>query len=224
MSFTNRRITIFAGHYGSGKTTIALNYAFFLKNENNKTAICDLDIVNPYFRTVDSADLLKQNGIELISSKFAGSNLDVPSVSPDTQKIFDNKDLTAVVDLGGDDRGALALGRFAEAIKSENNYEMLMVINKYRPLTRDAQSVIEIKDEIENASKIKFTGIVNNSNLGNETTLENIHDSIEYAEEISQKISLPILMTAIREDLFKENISINNLFKINIFPKNIWKI
>lgn len=224
MSFTNRRITIFAGHYGSGKTTIALNYAFFLKNENNKTAICDLDIVNPYFRTVDSADLLKQNGIELISSKFAGSNLDVPSVSPDTQKIFDNKDLTAVVDLGGDDRGALALGRFAEAIKSENNYEMLMVINKYRPLTRDAQSVIEIKDEIENASKIKFTGIVNNSNLGNETTLENIHDSIEYAEEISQKISLPILMTAIREDLFKENISINNLYKINIFPKSIWKI
>ena len=159
-----KRITLIAGHYGSGKTNIAVNIAFDLKSLLNNVAIADLDIVNPYFRTMDSQKELEEAGIKLICSEYANSNVDIPAIPQDMYSIIDDKDITAVVDIGGDDRGAYALGRYSDAILNEENYDMLFVINKYRPLTRNANDVIEVMHEIETAGKIKFTGIINNSN------------------------------------------------------------
>ena len=200
----NKRITLLCGHYGSGKTNVALNLAYRIKEDYDKTVIADLDIVNPYFRTKDSAKELSEKGIELIVSEYAGSNVDIPALPQQMYSITDDKSLNAVIDVGGDDRGALALGRLSDAIKAENDYEMVLVINCFRPLTPDAQSTLEVMREIETASNITFTAIINNSNIGPETTKEDVKNSLAYAKEISEITGLPILFTTVKESLYEE--------------------
>ena len=219
----HKRITIFAGHYGSGKTNVAVNYAMFLKEKEEKVSIADLDIVNPYFRTKDSEALLNEQGIRLICSEYANSNVDLPSLPADAYAVIDDKEMFAVLDVGGDDRGALALGRYIDAIKDEGDYEMLFVINKYRPLTPDAVTTIEVMREIEIACKTKFTGIVNNSNIGDETTAEDVLSSVDYANEISSLTGLPIKFTSVKKALYSElSDKIENLFDLTLFVKQSW--
>ena len=219
----NKRITLFAGHYGSGKTNIAVNYALYLKEHYEKVDVADLDIVNPYFRTKDSEAFLESKGIHLISSEYANSNVDVPALPAEAYAIIDDESVHAVIDVGGDDRGALALGRYAPAILKQNDYEMLLVINKFRPLTPDCASTVGVMREIETAAGMKFTGIINNSNLGDETTAEDILGSINYAAEIAKASGLPIKMTTVKEDLYesvKDNIP--DCFPIRLYVKQSW--
>ena len=215
-----KRVTLLCGHYGSGKTNVAVNMAYDLKSQYADVVIADLDIVNPYFRTKDSKDDLEQRGITLISSEYAGTNVDIPAMPQQMYMITDNKYLHAVIDVGGDDRGALALGRIAPAIMEENDYEMLFVINCFRPLTRDAQSTIEVMREIEDACKIKFTAIVNNSNLGNETTAEDVLNSVSYANKVAHITGLPIKCTAVHSSLYESvKDKIENVFPLNLQRK-----
>ncbi len=218
-----KRITVFAGHYGSGKTNIAVNYALMLSKMGNKTSIADIDIVNPYFRTKDSERILGEAGIRLISSPYANSNVDTPALPADTYSIFADKSLHAVIDVGGDDRGALALGRYVPSIMEEGNYEMLYVINKYRYLTADAQGTLEVMREIEDAAGIKFTGLVNNSNLGEETTEETVLNSVAYAEEIAKLTGLKIKMTTVKRDLYNSlSDKIENVQPIDLYVRQSW--
>lgn len=215
-----KRITLLCGHYGSGKTNVAVNMAYDQKAKYDRVAIADLDIVNPYFRTKDSADDFKAQGIELICSEYAGSNVDIPALPQQIYSICDQKDKQVIIDVGGDDRGAYALGRISPSILEENNYEMLFVINCFRPLTRDAESTIEVMREIEGAAKIKFTAIVNNSNLGEETKREDVLKSLAYAEEISQKTGLPIKCTSVYNKLYDDlKNEIPNLFSLKLQDK-----
>lgn len=219
----NKRITLFAGHYGSGKTNISVNYALWLKNENEKVVIADLDIVNPYFRSKDSEKYLEERGIHLISSEYANSNVDVPAMPSEAYSIIDNKQTVAVIDVGGDDRGALAMGRYAPAILEENNYEMLFVINKYRPLTPDCASTLAVMHEIETACSMKFTGIVNNSNLGDETDAETVIKSVSYANEVSDASGLPIIMTTVKENLYDTlKDKVVNCTPIKLYVRQSW--
>lgn len=220
-----KRVTLFSGHYGSGKTNIAINYAMLLKNSFDNVCIADLDIVNPYFRTKDGEAALNRHKIKLISSEFASSNVDLPALPAETYAILDNPDLHAVIDVGGDDRGALALGRYAPSILDENNYEMLFVINKFRPLTRDCETTLEIMNEIENACNMKFTAIVNNSNLGEETTAENVLSSLDYANQIAEKTGLPVKMTCVDSRVAPElSGKIENVFPITLYVMQSWKL
>ena len=189
---SEKRITLFAGHYGSGKTNIAVNYAMHLKKLGYPTVIADLDIVNPYFRTKDSEQELKEQWIELICSSFANTNLDIPSVPQTMYRVVHDKSTYAVMDIGGDDAGAVALGRFAEAINAEDNYEMFFVLNLFRPLTRTADEAYTVMKEIEYVCGLKFTGIVNNSNLGELTTAEDIVSTFAEAERLGEMSGLPI--------------------------------
>lgn len=197
-----KRLTLLCGHYGSGKTNVAVNLAFYLKEQYNNVVVADLDIVNPYFRTKDSMDDFKARGIELICSEYANTNVDIPALPANMYRLTADKDITAVIDVGGDDRGAYALGRLVPEIEAENNFDMLMVINGYRPLTPDAESTVEVMREIETACGLKFTGLVNNSNIGEETTAEDIIKSIGYANEVSQASGLPIVMTSVKRELY----------------------
>lgn len=190
-----KRITLFAGHYGSGKTNIAVNYALRLADKGLAVTIADLDIVNPYFRTKDSMDQLEKAGVHLISSAYANTNVDVPALPQEMYAVTEDKSRYAVVDVGGDDRGALALGRLTSYILEENNYEMLFVANRSRPLTADAAAALAVMKEIESACGIPFTGLVNNTNLGPLTTPETVHDSLLWMEEISRQSGLPVVMT-----------------------------
>ena len=215
-----KRITLLCGHYGSGKTNVALNMAFELKASGNDVCIADLDIVNPYFRTKDSAAELEEKGIELIASEYAGTNVDIPAMPQQMYSITDNKNRMAVIDVGGDDRGALALGRISPAIINENNYECLLVINKFRPLPPDAESTLEVMKEIEVAGKISFTGLVNNSNLGEETTAEDVLGSVDYADAVSSLTGLPVVCTCVKKTLYGElEGKIANLFPIELQRK-----
>lgn len=198
-----KRVYLFAGHYGSGKTNIAVNYAFKLKNEGKEVKIADLDVVNPYFRTKDSAAELAAAGIELISPAFANSNVDLPALPQEIYSLVQNHSFCAIMDIGGDERGALALGRYRPYILEENNYEMIFVANFFRPLTRTAEEAIEVMREIEAAGGIPFTAIVNNSNLGEETTVEDIRSTAAEAEKLAELTGLPILFTSVKLELVK---------------------
>ncbi len=198
-----KRLTLLAGHYGSGKTNIAVNLAFELKKQPDRVAIGDLDIVNPYFRTKDSARGLADAGISLICSPYANTNVDIPALPQEMYALTDDKTLHAIVDIGGDDRGALALGRYAPSILEENDYDMWLVVNRYRPLTSNVPDTLEVMNEIVTASKIPFTGIINNSNLGADTTLDTILSSVDYGNAVAQACGLPLVMTTVQAEFFQ---------------------
>lgn len=218
-----KRITVFAGHYGSGKTNIAVNYALALSERGEKVSIADLDIVNPYFRTKDSAEILKKHNVRLISSEYANTNVDTPALPADIYSVIDDKSVYAVLDVGGDDRGALALGRYAESILKENNCDILFVINKYRFLTSTAEETVQIMREIESAAGMKFTGIVNNSNIGEETMSDDVLNSLDYAQKTAELANLEVEMTCVKEELAKElENKIKNLQPIKLYVRQSW--
>lgn len=197
----HKRLTLFAGHYGSGKTNIAVNYALHLAHEGKKVCIGDLDIVNPYFRTADSADALAQAGVELISPQFANSNVDLPALPAEAYRLVQDKSVYGIMDIGGDDRGAYALGRYVPFIKEESDYRMVFVANSSRPLTRTPEEALEVMREIEAACGLNFTCIVNNTNLASETTPETVMASLPYMEKLSALSGLPIWLHTAREDV-----------------------
>ena len=216
----HKRLTLFAGHYGSGKTNIAVNFALKLKETHERVIIADLDIVNPYFRTKDSIEELTRAGIRLISSAYANSNVDLPALPTEMYAITDDTASLAVVDIGGDDRGAYALGRYQPAILEENDYDMLFVCNMYRPLTTTPEDTIEVMREIEAACHMPFTGIVNNSNLGDQTTPEDVLASLPYAQTIAKAAGLPVRFTSVRADLAPKLAGeIENLFPMTLQKK-----
>lgn len=195
----HKRVTLFAGHYGSGKTNIAVNYALLLAGEGKRTAIADLDIVNPYFRTKDSAAELAAAGIDLISPQFANSNVDLPALPAEAYRLVEDRSLYAVMDIGGDDRGAYALGRYTPFLLEEGNFRMAFVANPCRPLTRTPEEALEVMREIEKAGGLPFTCIVNNANLAHETTAKTVLDAVPYMERLSALSGLPVWMTTAEE-------------------------
>lgn len=222
MFMNYKRLTILCGHYGSGKTNIAVNMAYDLRSQRDNVAIADLDIVNPYFRSRDSESDFRERGIRLICSEFASSNVDLPSMPADLYAITDDRSLSVILDIGGDDRGAYALGRLRDAILAEGDFDMYMVVNRYRPLTPDAASTVEVMREIEAACGIPFTGIINNSNIARETAAADVLDSMAYADEVSRLSGLPLVCTTVTEELFDElKDQISPLFSLHLQAKII---
>ena len=200
----HKRLTLFAGHYGSGKTNIAVNYALLLAREGKKVCIADLDIVNPYFRTKDSQKELEAAGIDLISPQYANSNVDLPALPAASYRLVQDKSSYGIMDIGGDDRGAYALGRFVPSILEENNYRMVFVANASRPLTRTAEDALEVMREIEAACGLRFTDLINNTNLGSETTAETVLGASYYMQELSALSGLPVFATTATADVAAE--------------------
>ncbi|MBR5112533.1 MAG: hypothetical protein IK097_03810 [Clostridia bacterium] len=219
LNLTPKRVTLFCGHYGTGKTNAAVNYAFYLKRALGKNVkIADMDIVNPYFRTKDSEKELGEAGIELISPHYANTNIDLPALPQELYGLFEFKESYAVLDIGGDDRGAYALGRFAPLILEENDFDNFFVANFYRPLTANAADAFEVMKEIEAAGKVPFTGIVNNSNLGDETAAEDILKKIPLAEELAAMSGLPVVMTTAKRNI-AETLGIENVLPLDLQAK-----
>ncbi len=206
---------IITGHYGSGKSNIAVNLAIEYAKKNKKVFLIDCDIVNPYFRSSDSKELLESNGVGLIAPLYANTNLDIPALPPDIQKVF-AMDCIAVWDIGGDDSGAIVLGRYADSIKKDG-YEMYYVLNFYRPLTGTADEMTDLMHEIESSSKLKCSAIINNSNLGAETDIKIVSDTFADADAVAEKTGLPIKFTTVMSSIcsgFSD-------FGKEIFPINI---
>ncbi len=206
---------IITGHYGSGKSNIAINLALEYAKKDKKVFLIDCDIVNPYFRSADSKELLEANGVGLIAPLYANTNLDIPALPPDIQKVF-AMDCIAIWDIGGDDAGAIVLGRYADSIKKDG-YEMYYVLNFYRPLTETAEEMTDLMLEIEVSSKLKCTAIINNSNLGVDTDSKTVSDTFAEADIVAEKTGLPIKFTSVLTSLCSEfSDSRTDIFPINI--------
>lgn len=214
-----KKITIITGHYGSGKTNISANLAFDLARQGERVTVVDLDIVNPYFRTADFTEIFAASGIETVLPQYANTNLDIPAISFDLERIATDEGYL-IIDVGGDDAGAVALGRYAEAFRAfSDKIDMLYVINGYRYLTREPEEALSLMYEIEEAARMKHTGIINNSNLGEETTVEIVKDSLPFAEKTAAAAGLPLLFTALPDFCGRYG----DFYPVKIYVKQIWQ-
>lgn len=198
-----KRIIAVAGHYGSGKTNFAVNLALYYHRAGHDTALVDLDIVNPYFRSADFAEQLELVGIETVVPLYARSNLDIPALTARVDAAIETEK-TLIIDVGGDDAGAAALGRYSKLIEQAGGCELLYVVNRYRYLTQTAGEADEILSDIEAVSHLKATGVVNNSNLGEITTAQHVADSMEYARETAQKRGIPLVLTTCDQQISEQ--------------------
>ncbi len=216
-----QKITIITGHYGSGKTNFAVNLALKLSETGERVTVVDLDIVNPYFRTADFSELFSAHHITLAASVYANTSLDIPAITFDLERMAYEKGYL-IIDVGGDDTGAIALGRYATALAPyRDETAMLYIINRYRYLTHESDAALSLLYEIENASRIRHTGIVNNSNLGSETTRETILSAVPYAENVAKKAQLPLSYTTFRDDLAL-NENVENPFPVKVYVRPVW--
>jgi hypothetical protein len=195
----DKRINIFTGHFGSGKTEVAVNYAMKMAEAYGRTAIVDFDIINPYFRTADAKDALEEKGIKVILPMYANTNVDIPAIPSEIYSLFEDKDFKVVLDVGGDDLGAKAVSRFREEIVSDN-YEMYFVVNTKRIMTDSPEKIIEMIALIEEGANIKVTKLINNSNLLEETTPDIITEGNRIISQVSDKLGIPIAITSGMEE------------------------
>jgi len=190
-----KRFTIVTGHYGCGKTNLSVNLALDLTARYSQVTLVDLDVVNPYFRSSDYTALLERHGVRVIAPTFAGTTLDTPVLSPAIASAFE-ADGAVIFDVGGDDAGATALGRYSKDI-APLDYDLLYVINRYRSLTTTAEEAAALLAEIEGAAHLKATGVVNNSHLRGDTTAATVRDSVEFARETARLLDLPLRFTTV---------------------------
>ncbi|GHV44206.1 hypothetical protein FACS189492_0160 [Clostridia bacterium] len=182
-------IYIITGHYGSGKTEIAINLALSLKIAEKAVAIIDLDLVNPYFRTKDAERLLTDRGIRVISPQYANTNVDLPVVPAEIISALQG-DGDVVIDVGGDDDGAIALGQY-NAYFQNRRYEMYFVINQKRPMTANADDTVRLLREVERASRLRVTGLIDNTNLKDQTTAQDIDGGKALTFTVSRATGIP---------------------------------
>ena len=188
-------VTVICGHYGCGKTNLALNLTLEAAGEGPATLV-DLDVVNPYFRSSDYRGILEESGVRLIAPVFAGTTLDTPTLPPEVRSIFSQKAGRVFIDAGGDDAGATALGGLSPGLMGAG-YEMIYVINRYRALSQTPEECADLLREIEAASRLRAAGIVNNSHLGVETRLEHVLGSLPFAERTAELLHLPLLYSTV---------------------------
>ncbi len=220
---TDRRIVILAGHNGSGKSLLAVNLALKLRETFSGPVIAaDMDTVKPYFRMVDAEDELKAAGVRVIAPELVHSTVDLPTLPGEMRSIFDLPDAHSVLDVGGDDAGAIALGQY-EAEFDRVGYELLLVVNPYRMFTRTPEDAMTILRDIEQASHLRFTGIVHNPNLGTETDARTVADAADYARRLQALSGLPIAATAYLETVGPPPEAVfGDPWPIRMFRKKEW--
>ncbi len=217
-----KRVTVVCGHYGTGKTNLSINLALDCARMGEDTVLIDLDVVNPYFRSADYADVLTRNGVRVVGPNFANTNLDTPSL-PGAVRDAISEGERVIVDVGGDDAGATALGVYSRTLM-EAGPDMIYVVNRYRSLTTRAEEAVGILGEIERTSRLRATCIANNSHLKRDTTEQTVLDSMGFAEEISALTGLPLRFTTAprRLDFTRLN-KISNIYPVDVHVRAPWE-
>lgn len=203
MNILSKRIKIFVGSFGSGKTEIAINYSIYCRKSHAKVAIVDLDIVNTYFRTREARDTLDLKDIKVIAPKGEMAYADLPLISPEIKGLIQDSEYHLILDVGGDDVGTVVLGNFKSSIE-DLDYEMLLVVNSYRPFNQDIPQIKQIAQEIENSSRLKISGIVSNPNLSIQTDENVIKKGHILIKQAARKLKVPIKFICVDERFSQE--------------------
>ena len=210
------KIIAVTGHYGSGKTNLAVNLAVDFAKEGERVTIIDLDIVNPYFRTADFSELFGSLGIKLVAPQFANTNLDIPSLGFDMAAVINGCD-RLIIDVGGDCPGAVALGQYATVL-GNFGCELYYVVNRYRYLTRTPGEAVELLRDIEQVSRIRAKGIVNCSNLGSQTTADDVKVTADYALKCASEAGVPLALTAAERSL-----GVEGAYPVDVYVRPFWE-
>lgn len=216
------RVTVVCGHYGTGKTNLSINLALDCARRGEDVTLVDMDVVNPYFRSTDYADLLESEGVRVIGPNFANTNLDTPSLPGSARVAIEDGD-RVVVDVGGDDAGATALGMYAGTLEGSDP-DVLYVVNMYRSLTTRPEEAVGILREIETAARIRVTGLVNNSHLKQDTVADTVLGSMGFADEVSRATGLPLRFTTaprpVAVDLLNK---VPNIYPVDVCVRAPWE-
>ncbi|KXG43310.1 hypothetical protein [Tepidibacillus decaturensis] len=221
----NARITIITGHFGSGKTEISINLSLKEKEQFPKVAISDLDVINPYFRSREAHSLFEQKGIELIAPKGQLATADLPIVSGEIYRVLHDPNYHVIIDVGGDKDGATALGQYYNDLK-RMDVQMIFVVNINRPYVSTVDGIIETIQQIERVSRLKVSALINNTNLGRETTIADIQKGLEMTKIVSENLGIPFLYTTISSDRMEETAdfsSNHDVVYIERFMKLPWE-
>lgn len=223
MDLGDRRIRIIVGHYGSGKTEFSINYAVKLAEEKERVILADLDIVNLYFRSREKADELERLGVKVIGSSLKGNGVDLPAITPEIYTPLQDQSYQLILDIGGDPVGARALGRYYQYL-NKGEYDMFFILNANRPETQTVEKAIEYLRNIEDISRAKVTGIVNNTHMLKDTTVEDVMRGQKLAENLSEMTNIPIKYTSALEKVAK-NLSLDltsKIFPIHLYMREEW--
>jgi len=191
VNILDKRIHILTGHYGSGKSEISVNLAIELSQKGENILFADLDIINPYFRSNEAKSILEKYSISVMTTKYANTNVDIPALTGEFSRYLNNKSKTLVVDVGGDDAGARVVGRYRNEIPKDDAL-MYFVVNCFRPETKTIDGVLEILDEIREASGLDVDALIGNGHLMGDTTINDIKSGIEFSLEVSHKTGIPV--------------------------------
>jgi len=232
-----KRKIIITGHYGSGKTELAINLAMSLasiiSNDSNKTAVIDLDIVNPYFRSREKRLFLEKAGINVYGSTYRDEiGAELPALGADIKSPLEDEACNAIIDAGGNDTGALVLNQFKKYFTADDT-SILAVINANRPDTNNEEKVLDHISAIENITGLKITGIVNNTHMLRETTIQDIIDGYMLCKNIAKSTGKPILCTCYPKglidpgdlkipDINKQENIMNNLMPLGLYMRPTW--
>lgn len=216
-------IYVHIGHFGSGKTELSLNVALDMAAKSNKTALVDLDIVNPFFRSGEHRILLEAHGIKLIAPLFVNTTVDIPALPAEVNTVFTGFYSPAIIDVGGDPAGATALGRYHKELSSADKW-VRCVVNTCRPFTSTAQEIAQMAREMEERGRVKIDALINNTNLSTLTTAELVACGAETVHEAAAMLGIPMEFTMARRDLYEQvkALGVENVMPIDIYTRPEW--
>lgn len=203
----SKKVRVLVGSYGCGKTELSLNLAVASARRGEKTALVDLDIVNPFFRSGFHGEMLKREQVHLITSEYTLEASDVPVVSPEVHAAFDSDYDTVIFDVGGDPVGATALGQYRSKFLRlpPEDLEVLFVVNTRRPLTQTAADIEEMLDKVQGCSRLPVTAFINNTNLAGETGADLLLEGQKILKRVSANRKIPIGYYGVKECIFQES-------------------
>lgn len=220
----DKRLVIVIGHYGSGKSEFSVNYAVKMKEQFENVSIADLDIVNPYFRSREKREFFEKIGVKVFDSSIRNTAIDIPALPAQMMGVILNPNEKSILDVGGDPVGARVLARYAEQIKNVE-YDMFFIVNGNRPETSTVEGIIKYLNIIEAASRLKVTGLVNNTHMLKDTRVEDVESGHELTKKVSWETDIPIRYEAVIEEIagnIKNKEILEKLFPINLYMREEW--